>query len=589
MAGPADFTNAATKSGLHVKLWRGERMCLVGMDVDAPEPDFVGFAIEVKSPGSPAFMPLRNRLNFQYDKPSNQAVTDLRVFPSTDAPFQRFRWLHFPYDLRDGTYTYRVTKRHMHPDGSLVNGTQLALDISLDRVVYDNFLNVGFTRNFASSQAYADKYGNNPNVIPAKESAGLTFTKIPGDVYQWLGFEAYELLFGFLDDVATDPAIELDVFAYDFNEPDILKRLVALGPRVRAIIDDSGSHAPASSAESQAAKALVQSAGKARVKRMHFKSLQHNKVLIAKRNGTPCKVLFGSTNFSFRGLYIQANNALVFDVPEAAGLFEQAFELAFTKPETFAADPISTQWHLVQVDGKPPVHFCFSPHAASDLSLNPLGGAIDQATSSVFFSIAFLAQNTSGPTRDAIDRLMTKGVFSYGISDKKGGLQVKKPDGSIGIVDFEYLAKDVPEPFKSEWSGGAGIHEHHKFVVTDFSLPTAKVFTGSSNLSPSGEKGNGDNLAMIEDQRVATSYAIEALRLFDHFHFRSMLQQAKAPTTKTPAKTSRTPPARKAFGAKAPDPLTLRKPQAMSGHPAWFEEYYQSGSQKAQDRLLFSR
>ena len=36
---------------------------------------------------------------------------------------------------------------------------------------------------------------------------------------------------------------------------------------------------------------------------MHFKNnLQHNKVLIAKKNGEPNKVLFGSTNFSFRGI-----------------------------------------------------------------------------------------------------------------------------------------------------------------------------------------------------------------------------------------------------------------------------------------------
>jgi hypothetical protein len=29
-----DFSNQDSKSGLSVKLWRGERMCLVGMDVD---------------------------------------------------------------------------------------------------------------------------------------------------------------------------------------------------------------------------------------------------------------------------------------------------------------------------------------------------------------------------------------------------------------------------------------------------------------------------------------------------------------------------------------------------------------------------
>ncbi|MGH9409908.1 MAG: phospholipase D-like domain-containing protein [Vicinamibacterales bacterium] len=573
MSDPVGFSSAKTQSGLHVKLWRGERMCLVGMDVDDPEPDFVGFAIEVKAPGAAGFTPLRNRLNFQY---GTQAVSDLHVYPSTDAPFQRFRWVHFPQDLADGTYTYRVTKQHMRPDATLTSGTSLALNLSLDRVIYDDYLDIGFTRNFASSQAYAEKYGNNPNVIPSKASAGLTFQKLPGDVYQWLGFEASQLIFDFLDAAAKDSAVEVDMFAYDFNEPDILKRLVAMGPRVRAIIDNSGSHAPSTSAESQAARALAASAGKDHVQRMHFKGLQHNKVLIAKRGGAPFKVLLGSTNFSFRGLYIQANNALVFSAPEAAALFEQAFTVAFTKPTTFSADPIAQAWHLVQPEGKPAAHFCFSPHAQPNLSLNPLAGAIDQATSSVFFSIAFLAQDKSGPTREAIDRLMKKNVFSYGIADRKGGLEVTKPDGSIGIVDFEYLAKDTPEPFRSEWSGGAGIHEHHKFVVTDFSLPTAKVFSGSSNLSTSGEKGNGDHIVMIEDQRVATSYAIEALRLFDHFHFRSLLQDTKTAGAKTAAKT-------------APASLTLSKPASLSGQAAWFEAYYKAGSQKQKDRELFSR
>lgn len=69
-----DFTNSATKDGLSVKLWRGERMCLIGMDVDGPEDDFVGFSIEVKSPDNNGFLPLRNRLNFSYDKPASEAV-----------------------------------------------------------------------------------------------------------------------------------------------------------------------------------------------------------------------------------------------------------------------------------------------------------------------------------------------------------------------------------------------------------------------------------------------------------------------------------------------------------------------------------
>src|SRR5205085_1335213 len=129
--------------------------------------------------------------------------------PSTDAPFQKFRWLHFPYNPTGGEYTYRVTKKHMRSAGSLVSGTSITLDIPLDQVVYDGFLDVGFTRNFASSQAYADKYGNNPKIIPAKAAQGLAFKKVPGDVYQWLGFEAYQLIFDFLNDVAADDTLTL--------------------------------------------------------------------------------------------------------------------------------------------------------------------------------------------------------------------------------------------------------------------------------------------------------------------------------------------------------------------------------------------
>ena len=557
-----------------MKLWRGERMALIGMDVDQPEDDFVGFAIEVSSPGGGGFVPLKNRLNFSYDKPAKKAVTGARIFPSTEAPFQKFRWVHFPDDPSGGNYVYRVTKMHMPTDGKITSGTSIKLDIPLDVVTYNGFLEVGFTRNFASSQAYVDKYGNNAKVIPANAAKGLEFKKLSGDIYQWLGFEAYGLIFDFLKEVAGDKGLELDFFAYDLNEPDIVSLLEKTGGRLRAIIDNSGSHKPATSAESQAAARLAKSAGAANVKRMHFKTLQHNKVLIAKRNGQPEKVLFGSTNFSFRGMYIQANNALVFDDPAAAALFEKAFELAFTDPGSFPTDPISKQWHLVQSTGRPPVHLCFSPHSASDLSLNPLAAAIDQASSSVFFAIAFLNQ-TSGATRDAIDRLMDKRVFSYGISDHAKGLKIKKPDGSVALVDFEFLAKNAPEPFKSEWSGGAGIHQHDKFVVTDFSLPTAKVFTGSSNLSPSGETGNGDNLVMIEDQRVATSYAIEALRIFDHLHFRSAMKTAAGGDGKKKR-------------SAAAGVLTLKKPTKFSGQPAWFADYYKAGSEAEGDRKLFS-
>jgi hypothetical protein len=86
-------------------------------------------------------------------------------------------------------------------------------------------------------------------------------------------------------------------------------------------------------------------------------------------------------------------------------------------------------------------------------------------------------------------------------------------------------------------------------------------------MSVGGENKNGDNLVMIEDPRVATSFAIEAIRVFDHLEFRSKMQNAP----------------------ESNDPLTLKKPTALSGKPAWFEKFYVADSQLLRDRQLFSR
>ncbi len=578
----ANSYNGKTTQGFSVKLWRGERMALIGMDVDHPEPDLVGFSIEVKRPGGKDFLPLRNRLGFSY--PKNMPPSGDKQFPSTEAPFQKFRWVHFPQDVQKGTYQYRVTKQHMKVDNHVLAGTSITLGIDLDPVIYSGFLDVGFARNYASSQAYADRYKNNPKVIPALNVDGLAFKKLKGDIYEWLGFEAYELIMDFLKSVVKDKSLDLDFFAYDLNEPDIVALLEKIGPRLRAIIDDSKDHKAPNKSESKAARRLAKSAGKDHVKRMHFSRLQHNKVMIARRkkDGKAVKVLFGSTNFSFRGIYIQANNVLVVYSPGGAQLFEDYFEQAFSDPKKFSDKPITKKWFPVRVKGKPPMDFCLSPHKDTNLSLNPIGKAIEQAKSSVLFSIAFLNQAKNGAVRKAVDRLEKRPLFSYGISDKRGGLAVNKPDGSLGIVDFQCLIKNTPEPFSQEWrdsSGGGGktgnkkqkfggVHEHHKFVVTDFNLPTAKVFTGSCNMSISGEGKNGDNLVMIQDQRVATSYAIEALRIFDHLHFRTAMKKLQ--------------------GKKNPPPMTLQKPTAIGGKPAWFEKFYVKGSQAANDRKLFS-
>ena len=113
---------------------------------------------------------------------------------------------------------------------------------------------------------------------------------------------------------------------------------------------------------------------------------------------------------------------------------------------------------------------CFSPHSDSVLSLDPVATAIENAESSVLYSIAFLNQLTGKVAMRSMNSC--NGRCSPTVSSHRvGGLSVNKPDGSRGLLPFAYLADDAPEPFKAEWNGqttGQSNMVHHKFVVTDF-------------------------------------------------------------------------------------------------------------------------
>jgi phosphatidylserine/phosphatidylglycerophosphate/cardiolipin synthase-like enzyme len=128
------------------------------------------------------------------------------------------------------------------------------------------------------------------------------------------------------------------------------------------------------------------------------------------------------------------------------------------------------------------------------------------------------------------------------MSDRKaGGIDLQKPDGNVAPVFSSKLsAKALPEPFKSEPSGGSGIRLHHKFLVLDFDQPTARVYLGSYNFSLPADRKNGENLLLIKDRRIAVSYMVEALRLFDHYHFRvkqmELARARKKMVLATPAK-----------------------------------------------------
>jgi phosphatidylserine/phosphatidylglycerophosphate/cardiolipin synthase-like enzyme len=551
---------------------RGDGMVLLAMDWlgGRPPNDFVGFSIEYRLPGNTLFYALTNRLTFA-TPPSNVGP---KPTSSLFAPIQKFRWIHFPFDAeRAGAYRYRVRPAFMDASRTITWGEPQEVDIELRRETWPDLLNVAYTRGFISSQAFVDRYqGAGPisTLLPTNADAGLTFVPThpkTADALAWMGFEARSAILEVLDQAIADATAEVRVVAYDLNEPEIVHRLEQLGSRLRVIIDDKDHHGTAGSAESQAAARLAASAGAANVKRQHMSNLQHNKTIVVEGDATRI-VVCGSTNLSWRALYVQANNALVLHGETAARVFRVAFDAYWShgSVSTFGSTE-STRWRSLGLQGLD-ARVSFSPHAAANARLGSVAADIARASSSVFYSLAFLYQ-TTGAVRDAIKAVTEDPkIFVYGMADKRiGGLDLQLPDGNIAPVEPEALTANVPEPFKAEPTGlthGVGARMHHKFVVLDFNLATARVYTGSYNFSGYADAANGENLVRIRDRRVATSYMVEALSLFDHYHFRvKQLQAATAATT-----------------------LQLQEPPAAGADPWWLEDY--TVPIKIRDRKLFS-
>ena len=87
-------------------------------------------------------------------------------------------------------------------------------------------------------------------------------------------------------------------------------------------------------------------------------------------------------------------------------------------------------------------------------------------------------------------------------------------------VSGKKIKTKLPKPFKDIIGLPGFSHQiHHKFVVVDFKGDSPVAWVGSSNLAFNPEQKNGDNLIEIRDKDVVTAFAIEAIRLVDHFHW----------------------------------------------------------------------
>jgi phosphatidylserine/phosphatidylglycerophosphate/cardiolipin synthase-like enzyme len=567
------YSAAASSGGFTVKAYGGDRCAMLAFDLDEHQTDkLAGFAIARRLAGQTHWQVLGNRLGFAGDYTNPNASKNGKFFSSSTDPFQKFWWLDFPPEGASGTYEYQVTvKRFKSPDSTDLaddQQVQLTLDVS---PFAEGPIEVAFTRGYLSSQAYADKFKNARYTGKPDDSGWRFDTSGFQQQWAWLGGHARQAVIDFFIDCRDDPKATIDAFVYDLNEPDIIQALITLAPRLRVLSDNSATHVDDSVAGK--AYAAIEAAG-ATGKRGKFGRFQHNKVLIKKVDGKPVRVLTGSTNFSVTGIYVNANHIVVFDDPEVAAQYAKVFDVAFdgdVARKSFQDDDVAKAAVIFTEPGMPKVVVSYAPHKHPTFSLAPLLEAVKAAQSSVIFAVMDL--DGKGEVLAALKTLHEKKeIFSYGISDSPApdfvtidGTTVYTPTTKGGeLVYSKANPESYPPPFSKELqvTGGAAHVVHHKFVIVDFNGDSPCVFCGSSNLAEGGEEANGDNLIAIYDRAIATAFAIEGIRLVDHYAFAAALKSA---------------------GQKQ-QPLRLK-----TDAERWWAPYYQADSIKETERKLFAR
>jgi hypothetical protein len=601
---------AQATRALTVKAYRGDAKTLLAFNLPnlAATKNLAGFTIECQPSSGDAFY-LQNNLQF---KVPGQHAQDLNE-PATstiNAPLHKFRWLHVPGSFQGtkpplGQYTYTVTPRFF-------DGEQSLLPIDLDQSVSVKVevqpfatkgLELGFTRGFTQSQAFVHHFGLKAPLKPSgvdlqfdtsavagKNNQGEAFTF--ADEYDWSGFTARAKIFAILDEVAKDPSLQLDVFAYDLNEPDFLTALLKLAGqgRVRIILDDAALHHSAKkpTAEDRFTDLFQKTARKgAAILRGHFKRYSHDKVLIISNKNGATKVLTGSTNFSITGMYVNSNHVIVFNDPNVASKYLEVFNTSWTdgvKAPAFLKSPLSGETFVATSKVTPQTEITFSPHSGqfAEQILDGLVARIQQEArkkndGSVLFAVMEIGTGT-GPVFPALrDLHADQQIFSYGISDTTSGIQLYVPGKKTGVLVTGKPAKSqLPPPFDQvPQVSGLGHQIHHKFVVCGFNGDDPVVYCGSSNLALGGEQENGDNLIAIHEGDAATAFAIEALALVDHFQFLDRSSTTKAGSPKQAPK----------FASK--QQLAASAGWFLSTDDKWAAPYFDPNDLDFVDRELF--
>jgi phosphatidylserine/phosphatidylglycerophosphate/cardiolipin synthase-like enzyme len=487
------------------------------------------------------------------------------VVSTYDHPVQSFVWDDFAcYDDTEYEYLFHPMKgTPKQPDR---NYNPISVKISTEKLFSDFEHDIFFNRGVASSQAYCREFQNiRPNEI---EDPVLR-----QKAWDWLSRQLDDAILQFIKQAKKGDTL-LGCF-YEFHYEPVVKAFkdaIGKGVIVKLIIDAKVNEYTNKKGEffesfprkknldvlQNVGISIDPSDGIVYYREAKKNDIQHNKfmVLIEKTKGNlPTQVWTGSTNISLGGIHGQTNVGHWIRNPKVAEKYEKYWKILSDDPGAQDQDDRATKTiknnvlkklieslqkniEFTSLDDIPygitPV---FSPRrglSMLDTYVKTMDNAKDIACVTLAFGInkIFKENLKDNTNKDHITFLLLE-------KEDKPTKKSKDPFVYIGAKNNVYKSWGAYiEDKLYKWAEETSTRSlklnqhvayiHSKFMLVDPLSSDPIIVSGSANFSEASTNDNDENMVIIRgNQRAADIYFTEFNRIFNHYYFRAVYNNAK--------------------------------------------------------------
>lgn len=491
--------------------------------------DCWGFAIYRKHKGQPDSQAeaLHTGVGFQGDP-----HTDGETQPSTIWPIQKYIWIDYYVQTGD-VVSYRVVPM-IHSGTQLQEADDKATDWS-DWVTVGNPPGVEayFNRGLVSSQFLAKRLSTVPDA-EKKKTLLTNLNDVNSKIRNFMGGDLLQALYNLLKEVTDNKNLQLYGALYELNEPELIRRLNALGKRAHIILANGAFGAKDPDPQAVNAKLLTHVDLTRRiVSTPHF---AHNKfMIVTDKSGTKetaVKVLTGSTNWTTNGVFTQVNNAVILHDPKVAAYYKAEWDAIKADCDQNGKGLYSKKYEDFNnsVRTAPQIKTFFTP-VQKEIDLDEADSHIRAAKQGILFLM--FKPGVEGKSRMLYDTIMemskNKQLLINGVLNGDPGTaqhptitfmhKNQQQQGNLDVV----LPASIGAAFES-WMKEIGIQNvtiHSKIIVIDPFSANPVLMTGSHNMGGKASASNDDNLNIIIGNTALTqAYAINIMGVYHHYRWR---------------------------------------------------------------------